>query len=98
MLYTDYLLLLYDIHAPKTLRKVVCRLETVNSLRIQKSAFEIQGSKKEIELLLDDLITIINVETDKLALIPLCSEDYDRVEFFGVLSRHPEKPQNYYIL
>lgn len=48
MLNTDFYLFVYDIHEPKILRQVVKRLDLVNSMRIQKSVFEVQGEIKEI--------------------------------------------------
>lgn len=89
MLDTDFYLFLYDIHEPKTMRKIVKRLDQENSMRIQKSVFEVQGDKREILNLLDDVKKIIDTETDKVAVIPLCADDYSKVTFYGKLSRRP---------
>ena len=98
MRYTDFFLFVYDIHEPKTLRKIVKRLESINSMRIQKSIFEIQGDKNEIDSLIADVDKIIDKETDKIAVIPLCDDDYDKVEFYGILSRRPKLTPDYYVL
>ena len=98
MRYTDFFLFVYDIHSPKKLRLVVKRLEFINSMRVQKSLFEVQGSKAEIDSLIKDVSEIIDKETDRIAVIPLCDNDYENVEFYGVLSRRPKMLPSYYIL
>lgn len=98
MRYTDFFLFVYDIHSPKKLRKVVKRLESINSMRIQKSIFEVQGNKAEIDSLIKDVSEIIDVNTDRIAVIPLCDNDYENVEFYGVLSRRPKTIPSYYVL
>ena len=98
MVFTDFYLFVYDIHEPKTLRLMVKRLEAINSMRIQKSVFEVQGDKKEILNLIEDVKCIINKETDRVAILPLCSDDYEKVEFYGVLSRRPTQLPPFYIL
>lgn len=95
---TDFYLFLYDIHKPRTLRKIVKLLETVNSSRIQKSLFEIQSDFKEISSFITQAELLIDLKTDKIALIPLCKSDYDRVECFGVMSRRPRIQESYQIL
>lgn len=98
MIFTDFYLCIYDIHDSKRLRNMVKRLEQINSMRIQKSVFEIQGNRTEILSFIKDIENIVDIETDKVAIIPLCSEDYEKVEFYGVLSKQPERPKSYYIL
>ena len=77
---------------------MVKRLGQINSMRIQKSVFEIQGDKAEILNFIKDIENIVDIETDKVAIIPLCSDDYEKVEFHGILSKQPERPKSYYIL
>ena len=98
MLDTDFYLFVYDIHSPKVINKVARRLECENSMRIQKSVFEVQGEKRDIERLIEDVKKLIDDTTDKIAVIPLCSSDYDNVYFYGVLSRRPNKLPSYFIL
>lgn len=98
MFFTDYFLFVYDIHDPKKLRDVVKRLNGINSMRIQKSVFEIEGSKKEIDSLILDVESIIDPATDRVAIIPLCDNDYNKVEFYGILSRRPKEIPHFYIL
>lgn len=98
MLFTDFYLFVYDIHEAKALRQVVKRLEMINSMRIQKSVFEIQGDRVEIMSLIDDVKDIVDINTDRIAIIPLCQNDYDKVEFYGILSRRPTELPSFYIL
>lgn len=98
MLNTDFYLFIYDIHTPRVLRKLVKLLDGYNSMRIQKSVFEIQGSLNEIITFINKAKLIIEDKTDKIALIPLCQDDYSKVEFFGLLSRRPEKEKSFQIL
>lgn len=98
MINVDYYLFIYDIHLNKNITKIVKRLEKINSMRIQKSIFEIQGSKNEILQLINDIGNLIDPLTDKLAIIPLCKRDYEKVEFYGVLSRRPKMLETFYIL
>lgn len=98
MIYTDFFLFVYDIHDAKVLRNVVKRLEGINSMRIQKSVFEIEGSKSEVDSLICDVMEMINESTDRIAVIPLCANDYNKVEFYGVLSRRSKEIPHFYIL
>ena len=98
MIYTDYYLVVYDIHEQSDISKIVKRLNQENSMRIQKSIFEVQCEKREIEKLILDIENIVNKDTDKVAIIPLCRNDYDSVYFLGVLSKRPNLLPQYYIL
>lgn len=98
MIYTDFFLFVYDIHDEKALRKVSKRLEQINSMRIQKSVFEIEGTKEEVDSLISDIVKIIDSTTDRVAVIPLCERDYERVEFYGLLSRRAKESPAFYIL
>ena len=98
MLDTDFFLFVYDIHSMRTLRQVVKRLNKVNSLRIQKSVFEIQGERKDIEKLINDVERIVDRTTDKIAVIPLCSEDHDKTLFMGVNSKRPSHLPSFFVL
>lgn len=98
MLNTDFYLFVYDIHDAKMLKKVVKRLDQMNSMRIQQSVFEIQGDQEEMLLLIEDVKKLVDLSCDKIAIIPLCDKDYEKTEFFGVLSRHPKEIPSFYIL
>ena len=98
MIYTDYYLVVYDIHEQSDIAKIVKRLNQETSMRIQKSIFEVQCEKREIEKLILDINHIVNKETDKVAIIPLCSKDYDSVYFLGILSKRPSLLPKYFIL
>ena len=95
---TDFYLFVYDIHSMRTLRRVVKRLNRMNSLRIQKSVFEIQGDRKDIEKLIKDVEKLVDRSTDMIAVIPLCSGDYDRAVFLGVNSRRPVRLPSFFVL
>ncbi len=95
---TEFYLFVYDIHNVRTLNKVVKRLNRMNSLRIQDSVFEVRGDICEIEKLIVSVEKLINKETDKIAVIPICSTDYNKIEFIGVRSLHPSKIPSYMIL
>ncbi len=95
---TDFYLFVYDIHNGRTLRRVVKRLNRVNSLRIQKSVFEIQGDREDIEKLVKDVEKLVDRSTDKIAVIPLCSADYDKAVFLGVNSKRPVRLPSFFVL
>ncbi len=98
MIDTDFYLFVYDIHSMRTLRRLVKRLNRVNSLRIQKSVFEVQGDREDIEKLIKDVEKLIDRTTDKIAVIPLCADDYDRTVFLGVNSKRPIRLPTFYVL
>lgn len=95
---TDFYLFVYDIHSMRTLRRIVKRLNRVNSLRIQKSVFEVQGDSEDIEKLIKDVEKLIDRATDKIAVIPLCADDYDRAVFLGVNSKRPTRLPAFFVL
>lgn len=94
----EFYLFVYDIHNVRTLNKVVKRLNRVNSLRIQDSVFEVRGDICDIEKLIVSVEKLINKETDKIAVIPICSTDFNKIEFMGARSFHPSKIPSYMIL
>lgn len=98
MIDTDFYLFVYDIHRMRTLRRVVKRLNRVNSLRIQKSVFEVQGDRNDIENLIKDVEKLVDRSTDKIAVIPLCSGDYGRAIFLGVNSKRPTRLPSFFVL
>ena len=95
---TEFYLFVYDIHSMRTLRRVVKRLNRMNSLRIQKSVFEIQGDREDMEKLIKDVEKLVDRSTDKIAVIPLCSGDYDKAVFLGVNSRRPVRLPSFFVL
>ena len=95
---TEFYLFVYDIGNPKTINKVVKRLNRVNSLRIQDSVFEVRGDISDIEKLIAAVERLINKETDKIAVIPICSDDYSNIDFIGVQSFHPCEIPSFMVL
>ncbi len=95
---TDFYLFIYDIHSMRTLRRIVKRLNRVNSLRIQKSVFEVQGDYGDMEKLLKDVEKLVDRTTDKIAIIPLCADDYEKATFLGVNSKRPTRLPKFFVL
>lgn len=98
MLDTDFFLFLYDISNPKRLRQVAKLLDTINSMRIQKSVYEVQGDAEELKEFMRKVSMTIDNETDVVSLIPICKDDFDKTEFFGQLVKHPEILPEFQIL
>lgn len=95
---TEFYLFFYDIHSTRAINKVVKRLKRVNSLRIQNSVFEIRGDIGDIEKLIVSVEKLINKETDRIAVIPICSKDYKGIDFIGVRTFHPSKIPPFFVL
>jgi len=95
---TDFYLVIYDICNDRRLQKVAKKIGEVNSMRIQKSVYEVQGDKNEIYSLIHEIERIIDVSVDKVAFIPLCQNDYDKEEFFGVMPKRANKYPAFFIL
>lgn len=98
MLDTDFYLLLYDISDAKALRGMERMLDSVNSMRIQKSVYELQGDEREVMGFMMKAESIINKETDVVSLFPLCKDDFGKTEFFGQLQKHSEMPPSFLII
>ena len=98
MLETDFYLLLYYISDAKALRKMEKILDSVNSMRIQKSVYELQGDEKEVMSFMLKAESIIDKQTDVVSLFPLCKDDFGKTELFGQLQRHSEIPPSFLII
>ncbi len=61
----------YDVSDPKRLSKTARTLEDFG-LRVQKSFFQCEISKKGMEQLRDRILKIIDQEKDYLYIYPLC--------------------------
>ncbi len=68
----------YDISSAKRLRKVAKILENYG-LRIQKSFFQCEMSKDEMNRLKDLLLKVINSRKDSLFIYPLCEDCNNKV-------------------
>lgn len=78
-------LIIYDVKNKMTkYNRIYKLLKKYNIKRIQKSVFFIQEEKKEILKLSKRLKKIIDQEQDKLLIIPLCQDDWNSVEMYGV--------------
>lgn len=98
MIDAGFYLFVYDIHSMKTLRKIVKRLNRVNSFRIQNSVFEVQCNSVDIKKLINDVEKIVDRTTDKIAVIPLCADDYDKAVFLGANSKRLTKIPTFFVL
>ena len=77
-------IVLYDISDPKRLRdteKIVSRYGT----RIQKSVFEIDAKEGVVNILEKKLTTIIE-DNDFVAILPLCSADWQKMVKYGIIN------------
>jgi CRISPR-associated endoribonuclease Cas2 len=93
-----HFLFLYDIKKQSTLKRVSKLLGMMNATRIQYSIFEVLGSRDAVLNLVNQVSLIIDVKEDKIALIPLCDKDFEKVAFFGVSQRHVSPLPDYWIL
>lgn len=91
-------LFVYDIHLPKTMRKLKKLIDSVNGKRIQKSVFELMGLENEMLCFFEKVLQIVREGEDKVALIPLCEEDVQKTEMYGMISKRGEKEKGYYLL
>jgi CRISPR-associated protein Cas2 len=63
----------YDISNPKRLTKTAKTLENYG-IRIQKSFFQCEMNKQEMEDLKNELLQIIDIRQDYLFVYPLCGK------------------------
>ena len=72
----------YDISSPKRLRKVAKKCEGF-ALRVQKSVFETELTKTELEELKDILVKILEPKFDSIRIYPLCKECESKIDILG---------------
>jgi CRISPR-associated protein Cas2 len=72
----------YDISNPKRLQKT-SKLLTNYGLRVQKSFFQCEISKKGMEKLRRDILDIIDLEKDYFYIYPLCDDCSRKTESDG---------------
>jgi len=75
-------LVIYDIADEKRLLKVAKTMEDFGK-RVQKSKFEMELTKKELENLKARLASIIDPEQDGVKYIPLCKKCIAKIEIIG---------------
>jgi len=85
----------YDISDDKRLKKIAKILENYG-LRVQKSFFQCDMSKDEIEILKNKLLKVIKQKKDSLFIYPLCADCSQRAIKDG--TGELIKLQNYDIL
>lgn len=91
-------LLLYDISQAKTYRKTMKILDEYCCARIQKSAYEIIESPERTKELFNRLQSVFNQETDRLALVTLCEEDWEKALTAGLPQSFNNQLKTFYIL
>lgn len=92
-------IIIYDIKGnSKKYNKIYKILNKYFSKPIQKSVFLVQEERKEIIKLSKKLKKIINVEKDKLLIIPLCEDDWQSVCMFGVEKKKGIEKNTFLIL
>lgn len=77
-------LIIYDICNPKRLQRVA-KLISRFATRVQKSVFEANIDDHLINLLQRKLEVLIE-ETDFIAIIPLCEQDWQKGEKYGIVA------------
>lgn len=75
-------LILYDICDRKRLRRVAKETEQVG-LRVQRSVFEAFATRKTIELLHENISTMLEPE-DSVLFLPICEKDWPKRRAYGV--------------
>ncbi|MFA6843806.1 MAG: CRISPR-associated endonuclease Cas2 [Bacilli bacterium] len=91
-------LLIYDISDSKNYRKLYKILGFYNFVRIQKSLLEISEPKVRVMKLCFDIQNNLDVDNEKIAIIPLCSDDYKMTESFGLILKTTLINRNFRIL
>jgi len=96
----DYICYLFshDISDGKALRRVTKRVASEHNIRIQKSVYEIKMAEPRKIQFLKDIASIVNLKTDSIFLIPLCSEDQSKIKSFGKKELHVILPGAYQIM
>ena len=72
----------YDISNPKRLTKVAKTLENFG-IRVQRSFFQCEMSKIQMDNLKNSLLNIVNVKADYLFVYPLCEKCSHKAEVIG---------------
>jgi CRISPR-associated endonuclease Cas2 len=73
-------------------------INTQNAIRIQKSVFEIAGTDSEVQLFYQKVLLLVKENEDKVALIPICEEDAQKTEIYGIITRKVNVLPKYYLL
>jgi len=68
----------YDICEPRRLKRVAKRLEQ-SAVRVQKSVFVLVGTRKDLDAVTGDLMTMIDVTEDRIQAWPV----HDSAEIHG---------------
>ena len=89
-------LIIYDICNPKRLQRVA-KLISRYGIRVQKSVFEADTNDQMINSLQRKLGDIIE-ETDFIAIIPLCEQDWQKGEKYGVITPNDFISSKYEVL
>jgi len=77
-------LVIYDICDPKRLRAVE-KIVSRYGIRVQKSVFESDANESLILNLQHKLEGVIG-KNDSVAIIPLCEEDWQKTEKYGIIA------------
>ena len=91
-------LLIYDISKSKNYRKLYKILEFYNFVRIQKSLLEISETRVRIMKLCLEIQKNLDVENEKIVIIPICSDDSKMTESFGLILKTTLINRNFRIL
>lgn len=78
-------LVVYDIRDEHRLRKIE-KIVGSYGKRIQKSVFEVDGSEKIIDALINECKDVVKDE-DYLLSFPLCEMDRQKREFYGIYKK-----------
>lgn len=76
----------YDICEPRRLRRVARRLEQ-SAVRVQKSVFLFEGTRRDLEGVTGDLMTLIDVAEDRVQAWPV--HDSPAISGWGGGTAHP---------
>lgn len=77
------ILVLYGLSSPKALRQIPKILARFNSRRIQKSVYKALVNEKEEIKLQDLIVKYIDMEIDKVLMIPLSETEEKRAIHIG---------------
>jgi CRISPR-associated protein Cas2 len=92
-----FFLVVYDIADSTRLRRVARRMESAGT-RVQDSVFHCRLTPSDHEALVKDLTALINIESDKISLYPVCTKDLPDVEFVGKVLPNNSMAQGYAIV
>lgn len=71
-------LIMYDI-ADRDRRNQVAAILEEYGIRMQYSVFSLQVKNKELEVIKNQLVSIVNLEEDSLRCYPVCSDCMERM-------------------